>query len=69
MAGCGMGEIVKMKRAIKVDELAYQQLVTSARKEKRSIEEVASEIILSSLAVSNSTGEQYDAEGKRIFRR
>ena len=61
--------VQEMKRVIKVNESAYQKLVTSARKEKRSIEEVASEIILSSLAVSNSTGEQYDAEGKRIFRR
>jgi len=58
------------KRTVKVSAEAYRALSHQSEKGKKSIEELASTIILSVLgSVQNdSHGEQYDEKGNRIFR-
>ena len=60
-----------MKRTIKISEEAYQALSHQSEKEGKTKEEMASSIISAVLGaeLSNSRGEQYDKNGKRIFNR
>ena len=60
-----------MKRTIKISEEAYRALSHQSEKEGKTREEMASSIISVALGaeLSNSRGERYDKNGKRIFRR
>lgn len=64
--------IYSTPRAVKVSAEAYRALRAQAKKEGKPMEEIVSLIICAVLPAGSDIGahgEQYDAEGKRVFRK
>lgn len=58
------------QRTVKISAETYQMLSHHSKKEKKPMEEIASEIICAALSADqnvSSHGEHYDKDGKRIF--